>query len=167
MRATVDPSRIAELEANPTVVKVWKDGPIAPFHAKDVAGGVLDAPHAREAPAFEVVEGMATCPIGTCDCAPGPPKARGNLPVTWASTGSGRMVRRVMAWWSASWTAGSELMAVQPARADQDGPRNRRLADCELGDDCSRLGRSRHDVWHGRSRYGAERQVIRPPDLRR
>jgi len=77
VRATVDPSRIAELEANPTVVKVWKDGPIAPFHAKDVAGGVLDAPHAKEAPAFEVVEGMATCPIGTCDCAPG--TAKGTL----------------------------------------------------------------------------------------
>ncbi len=68
VRATVDASRIAELEANPDVVKVWKDGPIAPFGAEDLAE--LRA----EAPAFEVIEGMAACPIGTCDCSPGSPK---------------------------------------------------------------------------------------------
>jgi subtilisin family serine protease len=77
VRATIDPSRKTELEANPNVVKVWTDGKIAPFSAPDVAEYVVEAPAGREAPTFEVIPGMATCPIGTCDCSPG--TAKGNV----------------------------------------------------------------------------------------
>jgi subtilisin family serine protease len=92
VRAMVDPSRIAELEADPRVVKVYGDGPVAPFRSRENAGG---APHAAtgtlvveggefrvdapielhpHAPSVSLIEGMAVCPIGSCDCSPGTPK---------------------------------------------------------------------------------------------
>jgi len=68
VRGTIDPSRIPELEAQPNVVKVWKDTPIAPFTAP---------PREREADVEVQVSptaGLGTCPIGTCDCSPGTAK---------------------------------------------------------------------------------------------
>jgi subtilisin family serine protease len=73
IRATLDPARRAELEADPRVVKVWSDGKIAPFDDVSLKARSDGAPGGL-APAFDVIEGMATCPIGTCDCAPGTPK---------------------------------------------------------------------------------------------
>jgi subtilisin family serine protease len=76
VRATVDPDRMKELESHPDVVKIWKDGPIAPF------GAVADRPtkeSARpvakpEARNLALSEGLGVCPIGTCDCDSGTPK---------------------------------------------------------------------------------------------
>jgi hypothetical protein len=77
VRATIDPSRRAEIEANPNVLKVWSDGPIAPFD--DVAElerikTYTPVAPGGDNPALGLVEGFAACPIGTCDCSPGTPK---------------------------------------------------------------------------------------------
>jgi serine protease AprX len=69
VRGTVDPSKIAEIEAQDNVVKVWKDGPIAPFGTTLV--------EEEEVSFVFPMEGFAACPIGTCDCSPGTPK--GNM----------------------------------------------------------------------------------------
>ncbi|MEO6321118.1 MAG: S8 family serine peptidase, partial [Polaromonas sp.] len=78
VRATVDPSRIEELKADPNVVQVWSDGKIAPFSAvldDPVQGQTPEALNKRPLPPpIQLLEGMAACPIGTCDCAPGTPK---------------------------------------------------------------------------------------------
>ncbi len=65
VRGTIDPAKIAELEAQPNVVKVWKDTPIAPFSVME-----------RELDIVQIspMAGLAPCPIGTCDCSPGTPK---------------------------------------------------------------------------------------------
>ena len=79
VRATVDPSRIEELKSDPNVVEVWSDGKIAPFNA--VLDGPMEEGQTPELlskrplpPPIQLLEGMAVCPIGTCDCAPGTPK---------------------------------------------------------------------------------------------
>jgi serine protease AprX len=76
IRAIIDPGRRAELEAQPNVVKVWSDGQIAPFGAlaEEAVEFDLGTPAARHAAPFELVEGMAACPIGTCDCSPATPR---------------------------------------------------------------------------------------------
>ncbi len=76
---SVDPARRAELEADPKVKRVWSDGRIAPFEKRDAEIGefALDAPPVADSRGFAVREGMAACPIGTCDCGPGTPK--GNM----------------------------------------------------------------------------------------
>lgn len=58
VRGAIAPNRIAELEARPDVVRVWRDTPIAPFavDAKDERSMAL-AP-------------LAPCPTGDCDCSP-------------------------------------------------------------------------------------------------
>lgn len=65
VRGSVDANRIAELEAQPGVVKVWKDTRLAPFAAM-----LQDEKTAR----VEPMEGLSACPIGTCDCSPGTAK---------------------------------------------------------------------------------------------
>ncbi len=66
VRGMIEESKIAELEAQADVVKVWKDTPIQPFGAM-----VLE----EEKELFVLpMEGFATCPIGTCDCSPTVPK---------------------------------------------------------------------------------------------
>ena len=71
VRATIDPSRRAEIEADPNVVKVWMDGQIAPFQevVEESVKLLLEAPELGENQ-LALVPGMATCPIGTCDCSP-------------------------------------------------------------------------------------------------
>jgi serine protease AprX len=63
VRGTIEASKIPELEAQPNVVKVWKDTRIAPFEEmlaqEDQSALVMP------------MEGFAACPIGTCDCSPG------------------------------------------------------------------------------------------------
>lgn len=76
IRATIDPSRREEIESHSDVIKIWSDGKIAPFSTMDAT---VEHPEAETAlggtaPAFEIVEGMASCPIGTCDCTPGTAK---------------------------------------------------------------------------------------------
>ena len=66
VRGTIEPGKRAELEAQPNVVKVWNDTPIAPF------GRMLLEEDTRRLVA--PMEGMATCPIGVCDCSPGTAK---------------------------------------------------------------------------------------------
>ncbi len=66
VRGTIDASKIAELEAQPNVVKVWKDTEIAPF------GDMLVREEHKAL--VEPMEGFAACPIGTCDCSPTVPK---------------------------------------------------------------------------------------------
>jgi hypothetical protein len=70
VRGIIDRDRMAELEAQPNVVRVWKDTPIAPFSA------VLTGPSATGPSAHPVLpmQGFGTCPIGTCDCSPGTAK---------------------------------------------------------------------------------------------
>jgi subtilisin family serine protease len=79
VRATVGADGFAELKRQPGVVNVWKDTPIAPFNelAEDVGVAVFRGPSGVEADDAilpQLVEGFATCPIGTCDCSPGTPK---------------------------------------------------------------------------------------------
>lgn len=69
VRALLAPDARADLEGNPNVVKIWKDGPLAPFDELAERGT-----SGMEARTFELREGMAVCPIGTCDCSPGTPK---------------------------------------------------------------------------------------------
>ena len=81
VRGTVEPGQREQLEAQPNVIKVWDDTPIAPF------AGVMTKARPKEAPAEEAtaeeatgegnvvpMEGFAACPIGTCDCSPGTAK---------------------------------------------------------------------------------------------
>ncbi len=77
VRAFVDPSRIDELKADPNVLEVWSDGRIEPFGAvlDDAQVRVADAsPERPQAPLTQFLEGMAACPIGTCDCDYATPK---------------------------------------------------------------------------------------------
>ncbi|HEX6290718.1 MAG TPA: S8 family serine peptidase, partial [Herpetosiphonaceae bacterium] len=67
VRGMIDPRRIPELEAQPNVVGVYKDTPIAPF----TTTGVIELESSLVQP---VQAAMATCPIGTCDCTPGTAK---------------------------------------------------------------------------------------------
>ena len=62
VRGTVaDEAEMEGLRADPNVVNVWRDTPIAPFAGVPV----------RE---LQAGEGMATCPIPPCDCDPATPK---------------------------------------------------------------------------------------------
>jgi serine protease AprX len=61
VRGTIRPEKIPELEAQPNVVKVWKDTPIAGFSTM-----LLEEQPTTVTP----VEAFGTCPIGTCDCSP-------------------------------------------------------------------------------------------------
>jgi serine protease AprX len=66
IRGSIEASKIPELEAQPNVIKVWKDTPVAPFGATSKKGTQTD---------FVLpMEGFGTCPIGTCDCSPGTAK---------------------------------------------------------------------------------------------
>jgi subtilisin family serine protease len=65
VRGTIEAGKIAELEAQPNVVKVWMDTPIAPFSTM-----LQEEQIATVMP----MEGFGTCPIGTCDCSPGTAK---------------------------------------------------------------------------------------------
>lgn len=66
VRGVVEESQISELEAQPNVVKVYKDTPIAPFNTAllEKADKDLVMPMAE----------AGSCPIGTCDCSPTTPK---------------------------------------------------------------------------------------------
>ena len=67
VRGTIAADQIEALEARPDVVKVWRDTRIEPF------GSAL-AEVERETALVSPMEAFGTCPIGTCDCAPGTPK---------------------------------------------------------------------------------------------
>ena len=69
VRGTVPASRISELEQQPNVLKVWNDTRIEHF---EYDADVL----VEEEQKIKIIpmEGLGTCPIGTCDCAPGTPK---------------------------------------------------------------------------------------------
>ena len=62
IRGTIDESRIAEVEAQPNVIKVWNDTKIAPFN------------DLQESDHVQTVAGLGTCPIPPCDCDPRTPK---------------------------------------------------------------------------------------------
>jgi subtilisin family serine protease len=61
VRGVVEASKIAELEAQPNVIKVWEDSTISPFS--------VVAPE-RDVHMVQPTAVAASCPIGTCDCAP-------------------------------------------------------------------------------------------------
>lgn len=65
LRGKIEVNRIAELEAQPNVIKVWRDSQVSPFT------GVL----VEENKSFvNPMAPTAACPIGTCDCSPGTAK---------------------------------------------------------------------------------------------
>ena len=69
VRATIDPDRRNEVEADARVVRVWSDSKIAPFSSV--------APERQiqtDGAGLTLQNRKATCPIGTCDCSPGTPK---------------------------------------------------------------------------------------------
>ncbi|WP_208025663.1 S8 family serine peptidase [Niastella caeni] len=69
VRGTVPAGRITELEQQPNVIKVWNDTRIEHFeYEADIL--VEEEQKVKITP----MEGLGTCPIGTCDCAPGTPK---------------------------------------------------------------------------------------------
>ncbi len=74
VKGVIPKSKMAELESQPNVVKVWKDTPIAPFDEMETAlMEEVEEPEikiVRSAPA----EPMGVCPIGTCDCSSSTPK---------------------------------------------------------------------------------------------
>lgn len=73
VRGTVPASRIAELEQQPNVIKVWNDTIVDHFDY-DMETLVEEE---QEVKVITPVQGLATCPIGTCDCTPG--TAKGSL----------------------------------------------------------------------------------------
>ena len=70
VRGQVEPDKIAELEALPNVVKVWKDTRIEAFSTTLSETETAE----KDTDFVEPTLGFAACPIGTCDCAPGTPK---------------------------------------------------------------------------------------------
>lgn len=66
VRGVVEESKIQELEAQPNVVKVYKDTPIAPFESALLEKADRDL--------VMPMDGTGSCPIGTCDCSPTTPK---------------------------------------------------------------------------------------------
>ncbi len=66
VRGVIHPSQRAQLEAQPDVIRVFKDTPIAPFAATAIE---IDQPTT-----VLPLEALGTCPIGSCDCAPGTAK---------------------------------------------------------------------------------------------
>ena len=71
VRGTVPADRIGELEQQPNVIKVWNDTRLEHFeYEADTL--VEEEKKIRITPM--PMEGLGTCPIGTCDCAPGTPK---------------------------------------------------------------------------------------------
>ncbi|MGH9900453.1 MAG: S8 family serine peptidase, partial [Pyrinomonadaceae bacterium] len=72
VRGEIEESKIPELEAQPNVVKVWLDTPIAPFVTTVVGDTTTVVEEQEEREAFVLPqEAFAPCPIGTCDCSPG------------------------------------------------------------------------------------------------
>ncbi|AKG22592.1 S8 family serine peptidase [Calothrix sp. 336/3] len=67
VRGVIEEDRISELEAQPNVIKVYKDTPIAPFDTS----ALLEK---TEKDQVTPMEGTGNCPIGTCDCSPTTPK---------------------------------------------------------------------------------------------
>jgi len=69
VRGEIEESRIPELEAQPDVIRVWLDTPIAPFSAEVEAPpielGEEEAPHLRQ-----LNMAVGPCPIPPCDCQP-------------------------------------------------------------------------------------------------
>ena len=72
IKGSIDPAKIAELEQQPNVIKVWPDGPIAPFAMDTMLEEEVETED--ETGILQLKQGFAACPIGTCDCAPGVPK---------------------------------------------------------------------------------------------
>ncbi|HBB35258.1 MAG TPA: hypothetical protein DDZ80_17830 [Cyanobacteria bacterium UBA8803] len=66
VRGQIEENQIPELEAQPNVIKVYPDTPIAPFTSLLMQKEGLTS--VSSTPAF------GTCPIGTCDCTPGTAK---------------------------------------------------------------------------------------------
>jgi serine protease AprX len=66
VRGQIEESRIPELEAQPNVIKVYRDTPIAPFTSMLL--------QQEASPAISLTPTFGTCPIGTCDCTPGTAK---------------------------------------------------------------------------------------------
>ncbi|XQQ07781.1 MAG: S8 family serine peptidase [Leptolyngbya sp. IPPAS B-1204] len=66
VRGQIEASRIPELEAQPNVIKVYRDTPIAPF--------ISTLPEKSSSTLVLPTAAAATCPIGTCDCASGTAK---------------------------------------------------------------------------------------------
>ena len=62
VRGTVPSGRVRELEAQPHVLRVYRDTPIAPFTAAGLVGRSLST--------VEVAFGAGDCPIPPCDCSP-------------------------------------------------------------------------------------------------
>jgi subtilisin family serine protease len=62
VRGQIEANQIAALEAQPNVVKVYQDAPIAPF-----ASQLLEK---NSATLVQPTAPTAACPIGTCDCDP-------------------------------------------------------------------------------------------------
>src|SRR4051794_22204688 len=65
VRGTIDESRIPDLEAQPNVLKVWRDTRIAPCSATPVT------PSTTMATWVQPTAGTGVCPIPPCDCDPG------------------------------------------------------------------------------------------------
>ena len=69
VRGTIEVSNISTLEAQPQVIKVWRDTKIAPFTSSYIAE--------KQTPLVVPSPALGTCPIPPCDCSPG--TARGNI----------------------------------------------------------------------------------------
>lgn len=61
VRGAIDESQIQQLEAQPNVIKVYKDTPIAPFNPALLTKSDRDI--------VQSANNTNNCPIGTCDCA--------------------------------------------------------------------------------------------------
>jgi subtilisin family serine protease len=70
VRGQIEASRIPELEAQPDVIKVYRDTPLAPF----ISTLPEQLPEQRSTNVVLPTAAAATCPIGTCDCASGTAK---------------------------------------------------------------------------------------------
>jgi serine protease AprX len=70
IRGTIVSDKFAELEAQPNVVKVWKDTPIAHFSVETLERAMEQKKMVKE----RVSTALGDCPIPPCDCDPRTPK---------------------------------------------------------------------------------------------
>jgi subtilisin family serine protease len=111
VRGRVQQSRMAELRAQPNVLAVWDDTPIAPFTELAV-GGAPEPAVSLEPASVTPVEvgalvtarpGLGVCPVQPCDCQPG--TAKGDIPAVAAYLGVTKL-------WAQGVTGGGVVIGI-------------------------------------------------------
>lgn len=160
VRGTIDESQIPQLEAQPNVLKVWRDAPIAPFtQTSGAPTPVVVSP----------IPAAGVCPIPPCDCDPA--TAKGTIADVAAYLGTNQI-----------WNAGNRADVIvvgdvdggitalgrtpKPGETAQIPKRDWRLSYGRLGHDGGGVGESwQHDLDRCAG-HGAKRTPLRHSYLR-